>query len=76
VLYLVGGRWAIGTPDDVMTSERLSALYGTDVDVVRVRGRIVVVGAPDAAHGDIGAGHHHHPVDDEHDEHSAGRPWV
>jgi zinc/manganese transport system ATP-binding protein len=76
VLYLVGGRWAIGTPDEVMTSVRLSALYGTDVDVVRVRGRIVVVGAPDAAHGDIGAGHHHHPVDDEHDEHSAGRPWV
>jgi zinc/manganese transport system ATP-binding protein len=52
ILYLVDGRWAIGTPAQVMTSERLSALYGTDVDVLRVRGRIVVVGAPD---------HHHHP---------------
>ena len=67
VLYLVGGRWAIGTPDEVMTSERLSSLYGTDVDVLRVRGRIVVVGAPDAAHGDPGASHHHHPVDDDHE---------
>jgi zinc/manganese transport system ATP-binding protein len=60
VLYLVGGRWAIGTPDEVMTGERLSDLYGTDVDVLRVRGRIVVIGAPDDAHGERG-GHHHHP---------------
>ena len=69
VLYLVGGRWAIGTPDEVMTSARLSSLYGTDVDVLRVRGRIVVVGAPDSAHGDVGGGHHHHPVDDDHEAH-------
>lgn len=61
VLYLVGGRWAIGTPDEVMTSDRLSDLYGTDVDVLRVRDRIVVVGAPDGAHADHG-GHHHHPT--------------
>jgi zinc/manganese transport system ATP-binding protein len=60
VLYLVGGRWAVGTPDEVMTSARLSDLYGTDVDVLRVHGRIVVVGVPDAAHGEHG-GHHHHP---------------
>jgi zinc/manganese transport system ATP-binding protein len=60
VLYLVGGRWVVGTPDEVMTGERLSDLYGTDVDVMRVRGRIVVVGAPDGAHGEPG-GHHHHP---------------
>jgi zinc/manganese transport system ATP-binding protein len=60
VLYLVGGRWAVGTTDEVMTSERLSDLYGTEVDVLRVRGRIVVSGAPDGAHGEHG-GHHHHP---------------
>jgi len=60
VLYMVGGRWAVGTPDEVMTSERLSNLYGTDVDVFRVHGRIVVIGAPDAAHGEHG-GEHHHP---------------
>jgi zinc/manganese transport system ATP-binding protein len=50
VLYLVGGRWAVGTPDEVMTSERLTELYGTEVDVLRVRERIVVVGAPDDSH--------------------------
>ncbi|HJQ42427.1 MAG TPA: ABC transporter ATP-binding protein [Jatrophihabitantaceae bacterium] len=65
VLYLVGTRWAIGTPDEVLTSATLSELYGTDIDVLRVRDRIVVVGAPDAAHGD--GGHHHHAVGDDHD---------
>ena len=45
VLYLVDGRFRIGTPDEVMTSETLSELYRTDVDVLRVRGRLVVVGA-------------------------------
>jgi zinc/manganese transport system ATP-binding protein len=47
VLYLVGGRYRLGTPAEVMTSENLSDLYGTPVDVLRVRGRIVVVGAPE-----------------------------
>jgi zinc/manganese transport system ATP-binding protein len=61
VLYLVSGRWAVGTPDEVMTAGNLSALYGTDVDVLRVRGRIIVIGAPDGSHGEPG-GHHHHPA--------------
>jgi zinc/manganese transport system ATP-binding protein len=42
--------WAIGTPDEVLTSETLSRLYGTDVDVLRIRGRVVVVGTPDDQH--------------------------
>ena len=67
VLYLVGNRWAIGTPDEVMTSGRLSQLYGTEIDVLRVRDRLVVVGVPDAAHGDADGGHHHHAVGDDHD---------
>ncbi len=50
VLYLVEGRWAIGTPDEVMTTERLTQLYRTPVDVLHLGGRIVVVGAPDAGH--------------------------
>jgi zinc/manganese transport system ATP-binding protein len=50
VLYLAPGRWAIGAPDEVLTTETLSRLYGTDVDVLRVRGRIVVVGTPDDTH--------------------------
>jgi zinc/manganese transport system ATP-binding protein len=50
VLYLAGGTWAIGSVDEVMSTETLSRLYGTDVDVFRVRGRIVVVGVPDEHH--------------------------
>jgi zinc/manganese transport system ATP-binding protein len=50
VLYLAPGTWAIGTPDDVLSSETLSGLYGTEVDVLRVRGRVVVVGTPDDQH--------------------------
>ncbi|HET7568218.1 MAG TPA: ATP-binding cassette domain-containing protein [Gaiellaceae bacterium] len=50
VLYLAPGRWAIGSPDEVLTSETLSSLYRTDVDVLRVRGRVVVVGTPDDTH--------------------------
>jgi zinc/manganese transport system ATP-binding protein len=50
VLYLASGSWAIGRPDEVLTSETLSRLYGTEVDVLRVRGRVVVVGTPDDQH--------------------------
>jgi len=77
VLYLAGSKWAIGSPDEIMTSETLSALYETEVDVLRIRGRIVVIGAPDSAHGDADGSHHHHPVGDDHEHDSAGsRPWV
>ena len=59
VLYLVGGRGALGTPSDVMTSETLSNLYGTQVDVLHVRGRMIVVGIPEnpetAAHSHLAA---------------------
>ena len=50
VLYLAPGRWAMGTPDEVLTSETLSNLYDVEIDVLRVRGRIVVVGTPDDSH--------------------------
>lgn len=48
VLYLAGGRFTIGTPEEVMRTEVLSALYGTHVQVLHINGRIVVVGMPDA----------------------------
>ena len=47
VLYLAHGGHRVGTPEEVLTSDSLSRLYGTRVDVVRVHGRVVVVGAPD-----------------------------
>ncbi|MXP19983.1 ATP-binding cassette domain-containing protein [Gordonia sp. HNM0687] len=50
VLYLVGGRFRIGTPDEVMTTATLSNLYGSDVEVLRVNGRLVVIGGEDGHH--------------------------
>lgn len=64
VLYLVGTRWTIGPPDEVLTSAKLSELYQTDVDVVRVGGRIVIVGAPESPHAEPIGGQHHHLNDD------------
>jgi zinc/manganese transport system ATP-binding protein len=48
VLYLVDGRFRIGPPEEVMTTEVLSDLYRSPVDVLRVRGRLVVVGTGDS----------------------------
>jgi zinc/manganese transport system ATP-binding protein len=50
VLYLADGRFRIGSVDEVMTSRSLSTLYDARIEVIRVGGRIVVVGVPD--HGD------------------------
>ncbi|MBT0566010.1 metal ABC transporter ATP-binding protein [Williamsia sp. CHRR-6] len=58
VVYLVDGRFRIGTADEVMTSDTLSELYRTNVEVVRVQGRLIVVGADE----DVLAADHHHPV--------------
>lgn len=50
VLYLVEGQFRIGTPDEVMNSATLSQLYGADVEVINVRGRLLVIGAPEDPH--------------------------
>ena len=44
VLYLVDGRFRVGTVEEVMTSATLSELYRAEIEVVRVGGRYVVVG--------------------------------
>ncbi|TGD90341.1 ABC transporter ATP-binding protein [Mycolicibacterium sp. CH28] len=49
VLYLVGTRWVIGSPADVLTSSTLSELYRTDVEVLSAGGRVIIVGAPDSS---------------------------
>lgn len=51
VLYLAGGRFRIGAPDEVLRGSVLSELYGSPVDVITSRGRIIVIGAPDDPHG-------------------------
>jgi zinc/manganese transport system ATP-binding protein len=62
VLYLVDGQWAVGAPSEVLTSAQLSALYQTTVDVLEVRGRIIVVGGDgENLTEPHGHRHHHHP---------------
>ena len=61
VVYVAGGRIVSGRPEDVITSETLSALYGVPVEVLRTSdGRLVVVGSPEAPahHGDRHAHQH------------------
>ena len=50
ILYLAGGKFMIGTPDEVLRSEVLTELYGTPVEVVRVGGRVIVAGIPQGDH--------------------------
>jgi zinc/manganese transport system ATP-binding protein len=43
IIYVANGKVASGSTDEVVTSEGLTQLYGHPVDVLRVRGRVVVV---------------------------------
>jgi len=48
VIYLAHGGAVLGPPEQVITSETLTMLYGTPVEVLRdSAGRLVVVGQPD-----------------------------
>ncbi len=52
VLYLAGGRFRIGAPDEVLRSSVLSELYGTPVEVVRSGDHVAVLGLPEVGeHG-------------------------
>ena len=44
VLYVAAGHWAAGAADTVLTTQTLSALYGTHIDVIRVHDHIVIIG--------------------------------
>jgi len=44
VLYMANTHSAIGKPTEVITSEKLSALYGSRIDVIKAQGRLFVVG--------------------------------
>jgi len=59
VVYLGAGGAVAGSPDEVITTETLSRLYQSSVEVLRASdGRLVVVGQPEATsyHPDL---HHH-----------------
>jgi zinc/manganese transport system ATP-binding protein len=54
VLYVINGEFRLGPPDEVMTSEVLSELYGAEIEVIRRHDRLVVLGA-----ASTGSPHHH-----------------
>jgi len=45
VLYVAGGSAAVGSVDEIITSESLSRLYGMEIRVIRAEGRIFIVNA-------------------------------
>jgi zinc/manganese transport system ATP-binding protein len=48
LIYLARGSAVIGTPEQVITADQLSALYGIPIEVLHDRaGRLFVVGQPD-----------------------------
>ena len=71
VLYLGRGQAAHGTVEEVITGPILSRLYGTDIDVVRLKGRIFVMsGSHDVEHDEHRHDHgHDHASADRHDSH-------
>jgi zinc/manganese transport system ATP-binding protein len=49
VVYIASGGAAAGTPSEVITSQTLTRLYGTPIEVLTTAdGRLVVVGQPEA----------------------------
>jgi zinc/manganese transport system ATP-binding protein len=79
VLYLGNGHAALGTVDEVITGPVLSRLYGSEIDVVRLRGRIFVMsGGHDVEHDEHlhddgsshGHGHHEHRREAAHAGHA------
>lgn len=66
ILYIAGGRFVLGTPDEVLQSRVLTDLYGTPVFVLRAGDRLVVVGVPDAEP------HHDHGDHEDHGDHDHG----
>ena len=52
VIFIANGKVATGKPDEVLTSESLTALYGVPVEVLRdSRGNVAIIGIDDH-HGD------------------------
>jgi zinc/manganese transport system ATP-binding protein len=50
VVYVAGGNAVAGRPEEVITGETLSRLYGVPIEVLTARdGRLVVVGQPETA---------------------------
>ncbi|GAC1500291.1 MAG: metal ABC transporter ATP-binding protein [Candidatus Saccharimonadales bacterium] len=54
VLYIANGKWTVDTPENVLRSDVLTKLYGTPIEVLRLKDKLLVLGAdeePNAHHG-------------------------
>jgi zinc/manganese transport system ATP-binding protein len=66
VVYLAGGRAAVGPTDEVIRAEVLSELYGHHVDVLHLHGRVIVVAGPGGERGsDLTVSHGDHAAEIE-----------
>lgn len=51
VIYVAEGKIATGTPSEIFTSESLTKIYGTQVEVLHdSRGRVAILGVDEAPH--------------------------
>lgn len=71
IVYVANGRVATGTPEEILTSDALTNLYDTPVEVLKdSQGRVAIIGIDESEHhhGRIGHEeshrheHHHHHV--------------
>jgi zinc/manganese transport system ATP-binding protein len=68
VLYLGNGQAVLGTVDDVVTAPVLSRLYGTEIEVLRAGGHIVVM----SRGRDVERADHMHDHGHDHGHHGHG----
>jgi zinc/manganese transport system ATP-binding protein len=71
VLYLGSGHAALGAVDEVISGPVLSRLYGSEIEVVRVNGRIFVMSGGHDVERDAHQHdpHGHDPHRHDHGEH-------
>ena len=72
VLYLGSGQAALGTVEEVITAPVLSRIYGADIDVVHVNGRIFVM----AGRHDVERDAHRHNPNGPHPQRLSRVPHV
>ena len=72
VLYLGGGEAVIGPVEEVVTGPVLSRLYGTEIEVVRVRDRYFVMAGDVEVERDAHRHEHDHDDSHAHSQHDHG----
>jgi zinc/manganese transport system ATP-binding protein len=74
VLYLGRGQAALGTVDEVITGPVLSRLYGSDIEVIRLKGRIFVMSGAHDMERDAHQHEHDHGGGHDHPDHDLPGP--